>query len=259
MWIDSHMHLDAFLEDGSWESVWSRAKESRVEQVIAIGGTAEANRSAVRIAEENEGVHAVVGYDRDEAGRDPSMDDLRELFPHPRVVGVGETGLDYHYQPETALNQKALLEQMLSCALEFELPVVIHTRDAEDDTYQALRSHVEKLSGNLTYPGVVHCYTGGPAFARKLLTLGYMLSFSGIVTFKTADQIREALRCVPDDRLLIETDAPYLAPVPHRGKRNEPGWVRHTGEFIADYLGRSVEEIASITSRNARNLFSLQS
>lgn len=257
MWIDSHAHVDAFVGDGTWPAVRERARLAGVSDIVAIGGTPSANALALQLAESDAAIHAVIGYDRDEANHMPDVAALREVLSHPRAVGVGETGLDYHYQSETAPEQQALLQAMLDCAYEANLPVVIHTREAEKDTLEILGRHVARWDCAAGCPGVIHCFTGEADFARAVIELGFMISFSGIVTFKKADRLREALRVVPDDRLLIETDAPYLAPVPHRGKRNEPAWVAHTGEFVASCLNRPVQEIAVLTSRNARRLFRL--
>ncbi len=302
MWIDSHAHLDAFVADGSWPEVLAGMRAAQVGSVIAIGGSVAANELALTMAREYAEVHAVVGYDRDEAEREPDFGLLRDLVNAERPVGIGETGLDYYYGQETARQQCALFEQNLSVAAAYGLPVVVHTRDAEDDTYRLLRDFVRAWSGrtngqesrtdsgsagrlappeenpvaaqigranpakrdepnravlHTAVPGVIHCYTGTAEQALKLLELGFMISFSGIVTFKKSDALREVLKVVPDDRLLIETDAPYLAPVPKRGKRNEPAYVAYVGEGIADYLGRPAAELAQITAQNTRKLFNL--
>ena len=258
MWIDSHAHLDSFIADGSWPAVWQRAREAGVDQVVAIGGSIAANELALETACRERGVFAVLGYDRDEAAKPPAeRPALGERLAEEVVVGVGETGLDYHYSRDTAALQCALLEEMLAAACGAGLPVVVHTREAQADTLHLLRAYADRWSGASGCPGVIHCYTGDADFARRLLDLGFMISFSGIVTFKKADELRAALAVVPDDRLLIETDAPYLAPVPLRGRRNEPAWVCHVGESVARTLQRPVEEIAALTSANARRLFNL--
>ncbi len=255
MWIDSHAHLDTFCAADEWDIIRQRMQEAGVTDLVAIGGTVAANQLAVEMAAADPHVHAVIGYDRDEAGQSPDLDSLRASVVRGGIVGIGETGLDYHYSPESAPQQCELLTAMLDIAVDAALPVVIHTRDAESDTERLLADYVARWTGASGVPGVIHCFTGDSHFARRMLDLGFMLSFSGIVTFKNADSLREALRIVPDDRLLIETDAPYLAPVPKRGKRNEPAYVRYVGEGIAAILQRPVEEIAAITSENARRLF----
>ncbi len=259
MWIDPHAHLDTFIEDGSWEAVRARATAAGVETIIAIGGTTAANEQAVALAQQDNTIYAVVGFDRDEATTGSDWPSLQRAAAMPRVVGVGETGLDYHYSRETAAAQRTLLEQNLAWAREVDLPVVIHTREADTDTVDLLRAHVAARSAVTTEPGVIHCFTGDAPFARRLLDLGFMISFSGIVTFKKSDELRTVLRTIPLDRLLIETDAPYLAPVPQRGRRNEPAYVAHVGTFVAAELGVAESELAARTAANARRLFRLES
>lgn len=255
MWVDSHAHIDVFQEDTSWSDVWARARANGVETLIAIGGSSDANQRALAMARSTADVYAVLGYDRDAVTATPDWDQLQQDLAATGVVGVGETGLDYHYGADMAPQQRALLEQNLACAREAGLPVVIHTREAEDDTVALLRAHVETGQGIPDCPGVIHCFTGDAPFARRLLDLGFMISFSGIVTFKKSDALRSVLSTIPLDRLLIETDAPYCAPVPKRGKRNEPAFVSYVGVCIAAELGIPVSELAARTSANARALF----
>ena len=258
MWMDSHAHLDPFLEDRSWPDVQRRAGEAGVTTIIAIGGSSAANERAVRVAGQERNVYAVVGYDRDAAEQDPDWAALERQLAEPGVVGIGETGLDYHYNRDTAPAQRTLLERNLAVALRHRLPVVVHTRDADEDTLRLLRAFVDQWDNPSRPPGVIHCFTGGTPFAGALLELGFLISFSGIVTFKKADDLRAVLPVIPLDQLLIETDAPYLAPVPRRGKRNEPAFVVHVGEYIAATLGRTPEELARITTTNGRRLFGLE-
>lgn len=258
MWIDSHAHLDTFIADGSWDDVRARAAAAGVETIIAIGGTTATNEQAVALAQQDNSIYGVVGFDRDEATTDPDWPSLQRATTMPRVVGIGETGLDYHYSRDTAAAQCALLEQNLAWARQVDLPVVIHTREADTDTVDLLRAHVAARSAGTTEPGVIHCFTGDAPFARRLLDLGFLISFSGIVTFKKSDELRAVLRTIPLDRLLIETDAPYLAPVPQRGRRNEPAYVAHVGTFIAAELGLAEPELAARTAANTRRLFRLE-
>lgn len=243
------------MEADELPDVIRRAREQGVSNIVAIGGSDAANTRALEAARTHPGVHAVLGFDRDEAERDPDTDALKSMLRDAVVVGVGETGLDYHYRAETASQQCGLLERMLDMACDTGLPAVIHTRDAEEDTLSLLRGFVTRWNGPSDCPGVIHCYTGGIAFARSLMDLGMMISFSGIITFKNAADLREVVKCVPNDLLLIETDAPYLAPVPYRGKRNEPAYVPLVGEVVAEVRGSAVEEIARLTANNARRLF----
>ncbi len=237
------------------DAIVERAHEQAVTEIVAIGGTERANRLALEATRTHAGVHAVLGFDRDEAGREPDIPALRTMLSEPGVVGVGETGLDYHYSADTAAAQCALMERMLDAACDSGLPVVVHTRDAEADTLSLLRNFTKRWQGESGLPGVIHCFTGDAAFARALMDLGMMISFSGIITFKKADALREALKVVPDDLLLIETDAPYLAPVPYRGKRNEPAYVRYVGEAAAAVRACPADQLANITSTNAHRLF----
>jgi len=256
--VDSHMHLDTFVREGTADLILTRAMEECVEQIIAIGGSEQANRTAITACESHAHVYAVVGYDRDEAMRAPDFPALDALTRHPRVVGVGECGLDYHYHADQAREQQKLFEAMLDQAVRASLPVVVHSREADDDTLRLLSAYAQRWHGPGGSPGVLHCFTGSWPFARSLMDLGFMISFSGIVTFKKSEALRDVARHVPDDFLLVETDAPYLAPVPHRGKTNEPAYVRYVVECLADTRGTDAESLGEITARNARALFGLR-
>ena len=256
--IDSHCHLDEFVREGILEGVIARARESGVSRVIAIGGSDESNETAIRAAAKYPStVFATVGYDRELASSAPPLDRLRSTARQQGVVGIGETGLDYHYEPESAGAQKRLLLGMMELARDMRMPLVVHTRDADDDTHDMLSGHVASWPGDADRVGVVHCFTGSVAFARRLLDLGFHISLSGIVTFKNAGELRDVAKFLPLDRLLIETDAPYLAPAPHRGKRNEPSFVRHVLEAVAVCRGDEPGEIALQTARNTERLFGL--
>jgi TatD DNase family protein len=178
-----------------------------------------------------------LGWDRDQVGRDLTDID------YSGVAAVGEIGLDYHYSPETRKAQLELMASQLELAQGLGLPVIIHTREADDDTLGLLREIPSK--------GIIHCFTGGPKFCRDLLDLGFMISISGIVTFRAADNVRESALVVPDDRILVETDSPFLAPVPLRGEVNEPAFVVNTAKFLADLRKTPFEDFAALTTRNA--------
>ena len=258
MFIDTHVHFDRFVRDGSFPAVLQRAKEAKVFEMMAIGGSPAANELALRLAGEHPGrIFAAAGYDRDEAEAPPDFEPLRELLADPFVKAVGEIGLDYYYGKEHAAAQRRLLEEQLALAVEYEKPVVVHTRDADDDTLALLRAFASAWSGDPGRKGVIHCFTRDYAFARAVLDLGFMISFSGIVTFANAEALRETAKRIPGDRLLIETDAPYLAPVPFRGRLNEPALVVHTAERLAEVRGVLLESLAEQTARNARFLFGL--
>lgn len=257
-WIDSHVHFDSFDKIDLAEKIIDRAHASGVNQMIAIGGSDEANERAVKLAGKYPGrIFSVVGFDRDKADAENDLAAVREMIRiHPdRVVGIGESGLDYHYEPETAPSQRKLFESMLEIAAETERPVVVHSREADQDTVELLKNYIRNWRGDPGRPGVLHCFTGTYEFARKLLDLGLMISFSGILTFRNAEALRDCARRLPLDRILIETDAPYLAPVPFRGKTNEPALVSKVAETLASIRGDTLQIIAGQTSVNARFLF----
>ena len=239
--FDTHAHFEGGLEETC--ATLSRAVSAGVTRIMAVGGSDSLN-SSVELAAKS-GVHGVkiwrcLGWDRDQTGKTlPPID-------YNGVAAVGEIGLDYHYSPETRKAQLNLMASQLDLARELGLPVVIHTREADDDTLGLLREIPSK--------GIIHCFTGGPKFCRDLLDLGFMISISGIVTFRAADNVRESALVVPDDRLLVETDSPFLAPVPLRGNVNEPAFVVHTAKFLAELRGVRFEDLAALTTRNALNL-----
>jgi TatD DNase family protein len=256
MITDSHVHFDSFDAAGDVAPMLGRAAEAGVTRCVAIGGNPSANQVAVRVAKENPSrVRAVVGFDRDQVRESPSRDELASLAAEDVVVGIGETGLDYHYEPGTALEQQALLREMLALGRARKLPVVLHNRDSDGDMMKILREHAAAWSGAPDRIGVLHCYTGGIPMAEQLLALGFHISFSGIVTFRNAESLRQVAMMVPSDRILVETDSPYLAPVPLRGKSNEPAFVKHVVELLAKMRSVSADELASQTSRNASRLF----
>jgi TatD DNase family protein len=256
MFIDTHVHFDNFVEDGSLETILENAEHSKVRKMLAVGGSMAANELSLRLAQEFPGrIFGSVGYDRDLAGEELDVALLREQAARPEVVAIGETGLDYFYEPEKSAAQKELFFQCLEIANEAGKPVIVHTRDADDDTLGMLTDLSRVWKNDPARIGIIHCYTRDGKMARALLDLGFMISFSGIVTFRNADPLREVAKMVPLDRMLIETDSPYLAPVPHRGKRCEPAFVADTAALLADLRGITVEALAEQTSRNAHELF----
>lgn len=263
--FDSHAHVLEPEGESGYRAVLTRAFANGVGCVLAVGGTDAMNAGALAAAAEFPGrVRAAIGWDRELAptlaGDDHALQAaLAQLCAmaarHRDVVGaVGETGLDYHYQPETAAEQRRLFTAQLIFATSCQLPLVVHSREADADTLALIREHVRPRESSRS-PGVLHCFTGGLEFARCLLELGFSISFSGIVTFANANALREVARHIPDDRLLIETDSPYLAPVPLRGQRNEPAHVRHVAAVLAQVRGTTAEAIARITAENGRRLF----
>ena len=257
MLIDSHCHLDRLdlaAHGGSLDAALIAARKRGVQRFLCIGVSA-ANTAAVKaLAETYPDVFCTVGVhplDLEAEEAAPALEWLLAELDHPRVVGIGETGLDYHYQPQTMALQQASFELHLQAATITGKPVVVHTREARADTLRLLRQAA------LPHAGVLHCFTEDWPTAAAALDLGFYISLSGIVTFRNADALRDVARRIPADRLLVETDAPYLAPVPHRGKPNLPEYVRDVAEYIAAVRGVSFESLALQTGENFQRLFPL--
>jgi TatD DNase family protein len=254
--IDSHCHLDfeAFGPDRA--QVLARAREAGVTCFICIGSGKDtvSARQAVALAGVEHDVFAAVGVHPHDVARMSEADwtELDGLAREARVVGIGETGLDYHYNHSPADTQQQAFERFVALARAVKRPVISHVRDAHDDAVDILTR-----AGAAEVGGVIHCFTGGVAEARRYLDLGHHLSFSGILTFKNAQPIRDAAAFAPLDRVLVETDAPYLAPIPHRGKRNEPAFMRETLRVLAEVRGADVGEVEAATAANTRRLFRL--
>jgi TatD DNase family protein len=251
MFVDSHCHLDHERFAADLDAILERATAAGVTRILTIGtgdGPPELDR-AIRLAARYPQVSATVGVHPHEASKvtPETYDNLRQLGRHPKVVAFGEIGLDYHYDFSPRETQRGVFIRQLELARELDLPVTIHTREAWEDTTSILRDH---WSG----PGVMHCFTGDPAQAEEALAMGFHLSYGGVVTFKTAENVRESARMTPEDRLLIETDAPYLAPIPHRGKRNEPAMMIQTAEKLAGIRETTPARIGEITSANFERL-----
>ena len=256
MFFDTHVHFDSFVKEGSLASVLERAEDSKVRNFLAVGGSAEANALSLKLAAEFPSkIYGSVGYDRDLAGTDNDFATLREQAICSETVAIGETGLDYFYEPEKATEQKELFFQCLDVATEVQKPVIVHTRDADEDTLGMLTDFSKGWKGAAGRLGVLHCFTRDEAFAKALLDLGFYISLSGIVTFRNADPLRAVAKMIPEDRLLIETDSPYLAPIPHRGKQCEPAFVADTAACLAELRGVSIEQIAETSTQNAQFLF----
>ena len=252
--IDSHCHLDSPEFDTDRDEVVARALEAGVEQMVAIGtGNGPPDLEAgIRLADRYPQFYATVGIHPHDAAKatDPDFQRLAELLSHPKVVALGEIGLDYHYDFSPRETQTSVFIQQMEIAAAAKKPIVIHTREAWDDT-AALLEQYWKPHG---MGGIMHCFSGGPAEAQRALDLGFYLSFGGIVTFPKALDLQAAAKEAPVDRILVETDSPYLAPVPKRGKRNEPALVVHTARKLADLRGQSLEEVSLVTTENFRRL-----
>ena len=257
MWWDTHFHLDSFDKKGMIPELLQSAAEADVTRMTAIGGSDEANALALNTAKSfPDQLVCSVGYDRDMAtGWDQNTSNLESLIHQPKVVAIGECGLDYFHTTENIPEQHTLFEANLELALQCKKPVVVHSREAEDDTLAVLQNYSNAWKEPDRPCAILHCFTGDTAFAKKLIDLNIMISFSGILTFKNATQIQEAATALPDEVLLVETDSPYLAPVPYRGERNQPAYVAEVGKKLAEIRNQSAETIASLTTQNAARTF----
>ena len=255
MLIDSHAHLDGEDFAGDLDAVIARARAAGLERIVAVGiwrGPGDFGNALELAARDRALFVATAGFHPHDCARVPEADwALAEaLVRDPLVAAVGETGLDFHYDLSPRDLQEASFRRSIRMAHAAGKPLVVHVREADEPCVRALREEGVPAAG-----GVIHCFTGDPAAARAYLDLGLHISVAGIVTFKAADAIREAVRLVPRDRLLVETDCPYLAPIPYRGKRNEPAYVIETARKVADLWGTTLEEVGRATSENARRLF----
>ena len=253
MLADSHCHLnyEGLVEEQ--QTVLARARARGVTAMLNIATREREWDAVLATAEAEPDVWATVGIHPHEADRHPHIDTAKlvERARHPRVVGIGESGLDYHYDHSDRARQQDSFRAHIAACRETQLPLIVHTRDAEEDTLAILGEEM----GKGAYPGVIHCFTASRAFADRALELGFYISISGIVTFKNAREIQETAKVVPADRLLVETDAPFLAPVPHRGKRGEPAFVADTLAFLADLRGDDRAELSTLTAQNFHRLF----
>lgn len=254
MLIDSHCHLNykGLIEEQA--NVLNRARERGIGLMLNIATREREWDDVLGTAVREPDVWATVGIHPHEADEHPHIDTAKlvERAAHPRVVGIGETGLDYYYDHSDRERQQRSFRSHIAACRETGLPLIVHTREAEEDTLAIMRDEMEKGP----YSGVIHCFTASGAFADAAMELGFYISISGIVTFKSARDLQETAARLPLERLLIETDSPFLAPVPHRGKPCEPAFVADTAAFLANLRGESVEQLAEATSANFRTLFS---
>jgi TatD DNase family protein len=253
MLADSHCHLNykGLAEDQA--GLLARARDRGVTAMLNISTRESEWDAVIATAEREPDVWATVGIHPNEADAHPHVDTAKliERAQHPRVVGIGESGLDYYYEHSDRARQQNSFRAHIAACRETGLPLVVHTRDAEEDTAAILADEM----GKGAYPGVIHCFTGSGDFADKALALGFYISISGIVTFKNAKDLQETAARLPLDRLLVETDAPFLAPVPHRGKAGEPAFVADTAKFLAELRGETVEQLSHATAENFHRLF----
>jgi len=254
MFIDSHCHLDLLdlsRHGGSIDNVMAAARERQVEQMLCVCVDLNRFDSMVSVAEAQDNVWFSAGIHPLYVEECPfERERLAALAADKRVVALGETGLDYHYSRDTLEQQQASFAGHLQLAGEMDLPVIVHTRDAREDTLRLIREH-----GNPDSAGVLHCFTESLEMAQAALDLGYMISFSGIVSFRNATELRDVVKAIPLERMLIETDSPYLAPVPYRGKQNQPAYVADVAACIAELKGIAVEQVAEQTRINFHQLF----
>ena len=254
MLVDSHCHLDFPDYAGTVDAVVARARAAGVGVCVSIGTELKRFAGVKAVAEKFPDVWCSVGVHPHEAEKEllPDAAALIAEAAHPKVVAIGETGLDYYYEHSPRGPQQENFRNHIAAARTTGLPVIVHTRDADDDTIDILRDEMAKGA----FTGLIHCFTGTQKLADAALELGLYISVSGIATFKNSTTLREVIKSVPLDRLLVETDAPYLAPVPHRGKTNEPAFVVHTAAMLADLKGVTPEEMAAATTENFFRLFS---
>jgi len=252
--VDSHCHIDMPQFDADRTEAVARAREAGVREMLVVGGVDEeqGHRRALRVADEL-GMPASAGIHPHEAklASEAVYDELRALATEKRIVAIGEIGLDFHYDYSPRTQQREAFRRQVRLAREVGLPVIVHTREADDETVALLEEEGAGETG-----GVIHCFTGGHELARRALALGFYISFSGIVGFPRSEVVQEVARTMPLDRLLVETDSPFLAPPPHRGKRNEPAFVVDVAKKVAAVRGAMLEEIGSAAIANYARLFS---
>ncbi|MDE0940905.1 MAG: TatD family hydrolase [Alphaproteobacteria bacterium] len=253
MLVDSHCHLDFPSLQADMDGVMARAADAGIGTMVTICTRVDDFPTILGIAEAYDHVYCSVGLHPHDADQEPDLStaQLVDLAGHDKVVGIGETGLDFHYDQSPRELQATLFRRHIAAARETGLPLIVHSRAADDEMIAILRDEADKGA----FPGVLHCFSSGPELARAALDLNFYISFSGIVTFKKADEVRAVAAETPLDRLLVETDAPYLAPVPHRGKDNEPAFVANTAAKLAEMRGMTAAEMAGQTTDNFFRLF----
>ena len=250
--IDTHAHLNDPKFSHDLPDVISRAEDAGVGRIIVCGYDIKTSRTAVDLASRYESIHATVGvYPHDsKTFDDKSLAVLADLSTYAKVLAIGEIGLDFHYDFSPRPDQFAAFEAQIELAGSLDLPIVIHSRESNPEVMQVLRGRLANIKA-----GVFHCFSGDEDFAREVLDAGFHIGVDGPITYQASEKLRRVVAMCPDDRLLIETDCPYLTPIPHRGKRNEPAYVRYVAEEVARVKGTTIQIVAEQTSRNARALF----
>ena len=254
MLVDSHCHLDFPDFEEDMDDVLARAADAGIGYLLTICTRLEKFSPILALAEAHDNMSCSVGVHPHNVadGEEATVDRLLALAEHPKVIGLGETGLDFYYDNSPRDVQERSFRTHIAAARQTQLPIIIHTRDADEDTVRILRDEYEKGP----YPGLIHCFSAGSELAESVLEMGFYISVSGIITFKTADALRETISGVPVERILVETDAPYLAPIPKRGKRNEPAFTAYTAARLAELKGMDEEAFARQTTENFFSLFS---
>ncbi|GAM61439.1 putative deoxyribonuclease ycfH [Vibrio ishigakensis] len=253
MFVDSHCHLDKLnyedLHQGV-SDVIAKAAQANVSEMLSVGVTLDAFPNMIEMITPFDNVHASAGVHPLDVESEFDLATLKKFAQHPKVVAIGETGLDFHYKPETKALQLERFEQQIDLAVEVNKPLIIHTRQARKETLDLLKQGGAERCG-----GVIHCFTEDLDFAQQAMELGFYISISGIVTFRQATELKEVVKAIPLERLLIETDSPYLAPVPHRGKENQPAYVVEVASYIANLKEASLGQVAEKTTQNFKDLF----
>ena len=253
-WFDSHCHVDEERFDGDREDVLRRMAEEGITRYAVIGSDMDTSRHAIAFAREHAGAVAAGGIHPHEAKgfREEDLDEIRDWYRSGAIRAIGEIGLDYYYDLSPRDTQQEVCRKQMELAWETGAPVVYHIRDAHGDMLDIMRSMKGRLTG-----GIIHCFSGSAETAKEYLRLGFDISFAGPLTFKKAPKLQEAAKLIPKDRLLIETDSPYLSPEPMRGRRNEPAYVRYVGLKLAELRGEDPEEVAAYTTENAKRVYGL--
>jgi len=254
--IDSHAHIQGKEHAADLDGVLMRADEAGVKKIVVVGGAGDlsSNLQAIELAKSHDPLFATIGmhpHDAKDVGSE-ELKSLRELLRAPKVVAVGETGLDFYYDHSPRPVQEKIFGHFIELALETALPLIVHNRDSDRRVEEIILHH-----GEGKVRGVIHCFTSDYASAKKFLELGFYISFSGILTFKTAEPLRAVAKKLPLEKLMVETDSPFLTPIPHRGKRNEPAFVRLVAETLAKTKEVTLEEVAAATSKNSEELFGI--